>query len=238
MAGFLYFRAGTVPPTPDDIAELGLAHAFPSKSIDRCQCIANTPTGASGFVFGDTVRMAGRSVTMNMDEQKWEKLPGSELHVGYWKDAKPKPADLARAERIAGHAVKLGDGQEWIVPLVRSFDRATLKTVSTLPCYMTVDDNGDWHRGDVLEQYAHLWAVTQPIDESLMAEYVTGDEPPAGEIDIFKTVVVLLQTNYVVGPGELSLLRAFTNEGRCYAAAMASCDWPAYMANRQTPDAV
>lgn len=228
MAGFLYFKPGQLTPvTRQDIAQWGLGYAFPGPVAPRV-CTANTPTDQPGTVFADPTRVD--NIAMDMPHQaRWRKLPGSDIHVSYWLDAKPAPADLAVSPQLPGYAVALADNEQWTIPLVRRFDAVKLETVSNLPTYMECDDHGNWHRGAVLDIHAHLWDVTQPIADALLSEYVRGKPLILADNDIMRAIVALLSTNYAVGPGELTVLRAFSSEASTHAAVMAACDWPTFM---------
>lgn len=235
MAGFLYFRPHeTKPVTVPDLVALGLGYAF-TRGVHHGLCQGDTPTRSIGCVFADPERMGDRAVKMDRPNQAWRKLPKSDLWCGYWKDAPPTPADLARAQQLPGYPVKLAGGREWLIPLVRLFDQPAGKTVSNLPCAIECDDDGNWHRASTIDQYAHLWEATTPIAEAMLAQYAPreGEQPTAVDVadkDIFHAIVTLLQANYVVGPGELSLMAALTSEASTHAAVMAACDWVTFLA--------
>jgi hypothetical protein len=181
-------------------------------------------------VFADPERLGGKVLRMDMSVQEWRKLPKSDVHVGMWRDARPTPDELARVPLIAGYDIRLADAQAWKIPLVRRFDQVKLTTESALPCYMECDDDGTWRRGKVLDVHAHLWDVTAPVADALLAEYTEHTSPDVKDADIFKCVCALLAANYCVGPGELSLMQALTNEASVHAACMAACDWATFEA--------
>lgn len=230
MAGFLYYKPHQLTPVMrEDLVAWGLGYAFP-KSCAPCLCQRNTPDDSAGHVFADPERMGDFGTKMDMPNQTWRRLPKRALWVGYWNKAKPTPDDLLRSPYLPGHSVKLADGQDWIIPLVRRFDTVELVTTSSLPTYMEQDDDGNWHRGPVLETHAHLWDATQPIADALLAEYVHKQPPRVNDADIFTAIEALLGANYVVSGGELSAMRALTSEANTHAAVMAACDWPSFMA--------
>lgn len=234
MAGFLYFKPHHLNyVTRQDIEAWGVGHALP-RQVACGICNSNTPAAAPGVVFADPQLQGDRPIKMdfagNDPPQKWRKMPKSDLWIGYWTDALPTAAELIRTPHMPGFSVTLGNGQSWIIPLVRRYAPAEKKTVSNLPTYMECDDDGNWHNGPVLEVHAKLWEVTQPIADALLAEYVKGEPPTVTNEDIFNAITALLGANYLVGPGELSLMRAFTSEASTHAACMAACDWPTFMA--------
>ena len=62
------------------------------------------------------------------DEQTWLKLPAEPqaegepefVWIGWYKQRPPGPKDLVRDETIDGHRVKLGDGRDWLVPVIHA----------------------------------------------------------------------------------------------------------------------
>lgn len=229
VPGFLYFKPNyTGQVSPASIAAWGLAYAFPTSPAGSV-CMGSTPSRTPGVVFAEDVRHQGHAIGMHVDRQAWRKIPGSDLYVGYWRDHKPTPRELARPLLIPGYRVRLADDQEWQVPLVRRFDTEQLASVSNLPCYMELDEDGTWRRSRVLGVHAHLWELTQPVADALLGEYVEGRTPVVDDRAIMAALVALLQANYVVGPAELSLLEAFTSEASTHAAVMAACDWATFL---------
>jgi len=229
MAGFLYFKPNHLTPlAPADIKAWGLGYAF-TGPLAHCVCQRNTPNGQPGTVFADAHRMGELAIAMDMAQQDWRPMPGGDLYVGYWRNHKPTPEDLERPTQITGYKVKLADDQQWQIPLVRRFDVSQRTTVSNLPCYMELDEQGKWQRGQVLDVHAHLWNVTEPIADALIGEYVHGRPPVVDDEKIMAAIVSLLMANYVVSAAELSLMHAFTSEANTHAAVMSACDWPTFL---------
>jgi hypothetical protein len=230
MSGFLYFKPGKDTATLDLVKEWGLGYAF-SASVTRVKCVANSPTGTGGITFSDRNRMGESETKMDMPNQTWAKIPKSDVWVGYWNDAPPKPEELARPNQLPGYYVPLADEQKWLIPLVRRFDQDGSQFKSALPSYMDLDDDGNWVDGKVLDIHAHLWELTTPFaDELFKANAEDGYEPrnfTANELG--QTITTLLQTNYVVGPGELRLMKALTNEANTKHAILFACEVPVFL---------
>ena len=174
MAGFLYFRpAKTTPITPRVSMSWASATRFRA-GVTHGVAMGNTPTGTAGSVFGDPTLHGERTVRIDMAEQLWEPIPKTKLWVGMWTDARPTPAELAHTPQLAGYNARLGDGQEWTIPLVRRLDQATFQSVSNLPTYLKCDADGNWHRGPVVQQHAHLWEMTAPIADGALGRIRRG----------------------------------------------------------------
>jgi hypothetical protein len=231
MSGFLYFKPGASAVSIESVKEWGLGYAFDTR-VAGTKCQGGTPTGAAGIVFADKQRMGEQPIRMDLANQVWGKIPGTDLHVGYWKDAPPTPDCLARGKQLPGLTVRLANDREWTIPLVRRFDRDSSELVSALPCYMTCGDDGNWVRGQVVDIHAHLWDLVTPFAQDILHQYdEDGDKQPRifSDTEICNTVTTLLQTNYVVGPGELSVIRAYAEEAATHGAILAACDFLTFL---------
>lgn len=218
MAPLLYYRAGTSGISKLDLADLGLLYAEPEKLSDRG--VARGPDGRSGCVFWCGPRM---SFTPDIKwtyyapaEQTWTRISES-VWAGIWTVNPPKPADLERRDMIRGHLVRLGDDNDWLIPVAR---RITAEPA--LPRAMTWD--GDtWQVGDVLPRYRELWDFAVKIHDCIVG---TEDGAPTLE-DECNMAAKTIGYNYRVGMGEISLLGLLTtqNEGEVLKALI---DWPTF----------
>lgn len=228
MSGFLYFRPGqTRNVTREDVTEWGLAYAF-ERSPLSCMCMANTPTGGAGVVFADPSRQGEGRVKMDLAAQEWRKMPRAglpEIYCGYWRDAAPTPQDLARAKQLPGYSIPLADGHQWTIPVVRLFDEFAGHLTSNLPCYLDVDEQGRPVNGQPLSAYAHLWELTAPFAEQMLAE----DSKESTTEQIADAACALLQTNYVVDWPEIAAAKALTNQQMIHNIVAVAIDWPTYL---------
>jgi hypothetical protein len=234
MSGFLYFRAKhTRTVAPQDLKSWGLSYAFEA-GVQSCVCQNNTPTKSSGIVFGEVARHGDGRVKMDMEAQEWRKMsrPGQEdVYIGYWKDAPPRPADLARKNQLGGYTVPLADGHKWLCPLVRYFDEGAGELKTNLPSYLEVDDAGELVPGQVIPLYAHLWELTAPFVEQMLSDTEEGPEVSRSEIN--KAAQALLQTNYVIGANEIAHGHFLTTEQMTHNIVAVSIDWPTYLKWRE-----
>lgn len=206
MAGFLYFTPTSMSPSLGKVREWGLGYAFASPPLCR-EVQGATPNGEKGYVFGDSKRVGDR---VKLGEgQTWRKIPGregmQEVWVGYWNDAKPTPADLARSEQLAGYALKLADGNEWQVPVVRAYDVDAGLVVPLLPTLYDLDDKGQLTKGEIAAAHRWLWDLTEPAWKAMIVE---GDMSDQAMLSI---AAKLIGANYAVDVVELAaMLQVFS----------------------------
>lgn len=229
MASFLYFVSGvTTPVTPALIEQYGLGYAF-TGTPENSATNGNSPSGVPGCVFVDSTRQEGRTAGYHPDRQTWRELPAADnrppLWLGYWTDAKPTPAQLARTELLDGPELLLADGNRWQVPIVRSYDEVSRTYQCELPAYLDYDAAGRPVRGEVIEKHRRLWELTAPIASRHFADGSEGEDGSEAEAEqqLYAAVVALLQANYVVDLPELVQLRAIADEASLATAALVSC---------------
>jgi hypothetical protein len=225
MPGFLYFAPNcTKTVTRDDVKAWCLDYAF-TATPTSVVCLSNTPTGGAGVIFADEKRLGEYTVGMNLEEQEWRKIPKSDCYVGYWKVAPPVPEDLLRTPQLPGYLVPLG-GQEWTVPVTARFDETRKQLVTALPCYVQLDEQGNWNEGDVLSVHEQLWNIGQPFRDDLMRRLVEGGDPTDfTRQELFDAAVSYLQANYVVSAAELSMMKTFTTDSAVHGAILAANDY-------------
>lgn len=230
MAGFLYFVSSDLPSI--DAKAAGLGYAM-QDSVETREA-ASGPGGRRGVVMYDPKRHEGKRIGYYRDQQTWRKLPADaglpERWIGYWSDAPPTPDSLKREKMIRGASMRLADGHQWQIPIVRRFDDAAQKWESELPTYLDYDDNGRIVTGSVREEYASLWDATAPIADREFAA-AAGESPEAladCNQKLYGAVVALLQANYVVALPELIVMRTL-DEGTPSLVALASCRYDTLM---------
>ena len=232
MAGFLYFLSGTRRPmTAEAVRELGLGHILDGDGATSYrEAQGNTPSGAPGVTFAAASRH-DRDVALAPGKQTWRRLPktigGGNVWLGYWDDAKPTPSDLARAKQLPGPTVELADGHRWMVPLVLSLDLQAERYETALPTRWDFDDDGNWVRGAVGDEYAALWDAATPFADERF-EMAAGREVARVEMDeqrLLACVTTLLQANYAVGQAELVMLGALADDQSTALVPLLACDF-------------
>lgn len=217
MAGFLFFLEGEPRQINlTHLAELGVGHLFDASCQCRTMPTSHTPTGRPGSLFAQQDKHAeGFVIDYDPDAQHWlcdeqgdpMPLPGTNVYIGLLVADPPTSADLLRKKTLPGTPIELLAGGEWIVPTVRRFDALTAGWQSALPCYVGMDRTGRPTRGRTLQQYAHLWDVTEPICAAMLAMR-TGEGSGPTDQEFTDAAVTLLQANYLVDLATLVLLDA------------------------------
>ncbi len=112
---------------------LGRVLAEPSKAPAVTSTIG--PGGSACLLLGNV--KAGQ-LRYKPDVQQWMKSYNQEYYIGFYLEDPPKPAELARKKQLAGHAVELGGGYEWLIPVARKFAEG-----SVLPVSLGIGKNGE-----------------------------------------------------------------------------------------------
>jgi len=215
MVGFLYEADGARSSIDlDGIAAIGLGYAF--ENAPECsECLRESPLGGRGLIFADSKRTGGKRTGWYPEQQTWRELPEIDGQprraIGYWNEAKPTPADLARSTMLPGLLVRLADEQMWQVPTVREYDEGSNEWRCELPCLFDYNGKGELVRGLPLPAHKHLWDVTAPVASILFG---AGDDATSvTDQQMCDVAVALLQANYVISLPELVVLGALSDNG-------------------------
>lgn len=191
----LYYVAGRSTMNRAQAVELGLGYAAGPGS---CSSVATSsgPDGQAGVVFS-----FGGTRVHRADAATWEEHYALEgVWVGFDPASPPAPEDLEREAVIKGHAVTLGDGRQWIVPVARK-----ISGDSGLPCRLRMTRDG-WVVGDVSDaQHRALFDRACEIWDMLRDGSVTLED----ECDL---AAIALGMNYRVCAAEISTLGLFTTQ--------------------------
>lgn len=234
MAGFLYYLPDRTGPgvTRAMLDGLGLSHAFERQPAVRG--VVTGPAEKPGVILVDDQRV--ERIGYHREAQHWEPVPGSEAWIGYYLDAKPGPADLARGKQLDGASVELGDGNQWLIPIARSAATADdgIAWHVNVPRGMALGADGKWAMGSVLERYRGLWDLCVGYLEVRIGssegtrKQIGGREVVEVDFnqfpDLATAATAVLGHNYVVGPAEASALGLWTTD-TITAVMDAASDW-------------
>jgi hypothetical protein len=233
MAGFLYYIGGLEDEV--DAAALrarltsaGLGYAFPDTRIERVGC-AMGPDGGRGLV----VARSGMGVDVGyypLAGQQWHKsvkapaawvgaaagkrtVADDVVGVGvYASGLDIGPHDLLRDDAVGGCAVELGDGQQWLVPVVHACLDGQWQPTA-LPRRSRLNAQGRWELGDVLPRYeaidrvAREWLAKRSEAITRSADAERGGGTVTIEVDdVHVGAVELLAANYRIGSVEVAML--------------------------------
>jgi hypothetical protein len=246
MAGLMYYLPGhTAGVTEETLRGRQLGHLLESEpqGIDTA-AIVNGPDGAAGTIVAIQPRANGAAPApmvrgYQATEQTWQRVPGRTFWIGWQTSAPPRPVDLQRSDRFAGHDVRLHDRQRWHVPVVRM-----AQGDCAMPRAYQLDEHGN-ARLQPMPEYAALWqqvgkayAWWYGLIDLASFRHSHGREPRDDEWnELFpdpildtegeraETALQLLALNYRVSIAEVSVLQLLTTAevGRVLQAAI---DWP------------
>jgi hypothetical protein len=221
MAGFLYYlpefdRSLRI----EDARDAGLGYAFDRGAFSASTFHASEPFGGEGVIFADPEAV---SKVGFYPGQTWRPCPGRPFWVGYYDEARPGPADLARGRQLAGHYVRLADGADWLVPVARGWsdDETNPGWFHAVPRLAAIDEAGEWISGDVVPEFRQLWELAVAYWDA-RAEAAAAVTDAGGEgaraavelrIDTFggllDAAAFALGTNYRLSKWEIAALGLF-----------------------------
>lgn len=221
----LYFIENESVGSQSLYESLGLAYALaPSASY---RAATRGPGDVAGIVVGRSTEGLG----FFSDQQEWHDFGernGRRIWCGWFKEAKPGPADLGTEHALAGHAVTLFDDRPWIVPTAiqcegGSFGRA-------LPATLRMTGDGTLVPGEVKPRYARLWQIASAFFEGLLGARVDGDALKMTLADANQQAVDVLSVNYRLSVREAYALGLFDDQFEtAFAVLRAAVDWPTFV---------
>ena len=159
------------------------------------------------------------------------RIPNPDCFVGFYSDSTPTPEELLRKDALGGHAVRLGDGNDWIIPVARGAaeESGELRYFAKVPRRLDMDENGAWISGGIAPRFAELWGVACKFWDAFTG---AGVEKTADGVavrmefnDLVDGAVMALATNYRLRATEAALL-GLLDEENCGAILRAVIDWP------------
>jgi hypothetical protein len=182
------------------------------------------PDDGPGVMYAQAPADGARDV-YRPDQQAWRRV--GPVWIGWYHDAQPGPADLARPESFTAYPARLGDGREWRIPVARTFPAGC-----PLPDCLVMDEDGHVSR-ETLAAYAHLsrhadrvWSIV--CRDNAIDSGDTTPVEPMSDREAFEICTDILAAAYRVGPEEIALLGLLTTTGRQLIYAY-FVDLPAYL---------
>jgi hypothetical protein len=194
-----YYIPGRQGATLDVLRDLGLGHAF-EEATPKGRLAGRGPDDGEGLFIAPT---DGRGLSRARTDLAWQKAPGQTWWIGTNGSGDPKA--LARDEQIDGHLVKLGDGNEWLVPVARSFARG-----SVLPESLVLGDDGVSWVGEPLERFVAISAKAESVELAFRGDLPEDAVPLDMLQEGAQIVTEALALNYRVSALEVSALRLLT----------------------------
>lgn len=219
MSGFLYFVPDlSRPASLADAAAFGLAHAFETQAdLQTVPISGRTPNGGPGALLLDLARLGAESPGYNGTTQEWRPIPNSASWVGFNRHARPTAATLARREVMDGPLVKLADGGEWRIPLLRTF-AGEEGFQPAYPLVADLDAEGNWVSGGTSPAAARMATLFDELFAAMAGE-------GASVAQALNWSCELLAINYVVSKIEVAALGLLETSAKLHAILRAATDW-------------
>jgi len=202
----------------------GVAPAFAgiesvSQQASLFECTGKGPGGGTGmFLTVVPNGVAPLRLGHYPEFQIWAERPaGADCWVAIDREHPPQPHELAIGQP-KGHSVKLGDGNTWTVPIIRSPQGGR----SQLPSDFIYDGNGN---PQIVRDPAtdRLWELAGEVWDHTV-DRANHPLMPAGSV--MELALGSLAMNYRVGRVEATLLRLF-GSANWEKVMEAVLDWPA-----------
>ena len=205
MTPLYYFPGRNRPPALADLSACGLDRTWyglgklddpPAPGPGYCHN-DHGPDNGSGLVCELAPCEGGQAnnVQRPIGELKWTPVwipsePGPVYWLGLDPLAPPTPEDLARAELVEGYALKLADGNRWIVPVAAPL--ALPQFHNALPKVLGMSASGELLR-TIRPSFADVQARADQI-----FEWIYNDAPAPPLVDQFLWASDVLALNYRV----------------------------------------
>lgn len=213
MAGFLYATPGTRgEPAADLIRELKLEYAFEGEAI-AVQLGRLGPGGGPATILAEPDLFAGHEIGYYSEPtQRWVKRHsrfGPECWVGCFTGAGvPTPRDLLRDSFHDSLRLKLGDGNEWLIP-----------SAPAMPRPMVIDENGQWAPGPLQGRALELSELAKEFVGKAMEAMAKAAEGEPARVEFRLSIsdeeaaCRFLQANYRLAETEAAMLGLFYSTG-------------------------
>jgi hypothetical protein len=202
MSGFFYFLEDTNQADTEAIESAGLSDRLPIGHIEQ-RPVSQGPSGKSGVV------LAYSGVVLYQPEtQKWRDCGG--YWLGYDKEKPPMPKDILREDALAGHLCKLGDGENWLIPICRAIQTGAFFEKGI---QFALSESGEWEER-IRPEFTKLCKDIEVLYSAFSAQYfgqeITVDD---GEnFNQFDACERALALNYRISKWEIDALSLFTQE--------------------------
>lgn len=223
MTAPIYFISGLSKPVSlDDVPSLGLGYAF-EECPQSSPISGRTPTGGPGMLVWSQKRLGQMMPAFNADKQTWRKAPGrDDLYVGFYTEAPPTPATLRKTGGMAGEAVTMGDGHEWIAPRLATWNGESGFT----PAYSLVADldaDGNWISGGASIECHGLKSLFDRLYAVML------DPGGTAASDALDFACELLAVNYAVSKTELAMLKVLKTDESLFRILTIALEWDEVM---------
>jgi hypothetical protein len=169
-----------------------------SQQVSTFELATDGPGGKTGAILTPVIAgTPSKRADYQPKFQTWQCVRADpELWIGLDNEERPGPKDLAKRDMVPGHKVRLADGNEYEVPVIRAPSRGTL-----LPQDMSYDENGEFQMG-IKAPYGELW------EKSAEAwDLIIGGKDTMPFSEILDLCLGFLGVNYRYGRYEHAVLK-------------------------------
>jgi hypothetical protein len=177
------------------------------------------PDGKRGTVFGKSSQ--GFVVQYDAGHQEWHDANG--YWIGFDKRHRPTPEVLQRKEIIGGKPLKLGDGNEWLIPQVRLINSET-----QLPSVFRKDAHSGELVSDVCPEYLEMYERASEVFNSMCEGLAETEGDSFTMNDYWSFCCDCLALNYQVNEQAVSALGLLTQQA-IGAILRTAVDWDAFV---------
>lgn len=168
--------------------------ALPVEPTTRREVITG-PDGGAGYVVADHDKHVG----YYPKKQQWRQGQNKNYWLGF--DGPVDPKDLQKKELIDGHYITLNDGNQWLIPVARSFPTGT-----RLPQVLLLGPNGE-----LISESLPAYASFSQEMERVWDVFTDPDNNEALSMEeAWKIAVNALSINYHIQGEEVSFLKILT----------------------------
>jgi len=231
VAGFFYYMPGERTLYHETLAKAGIGYAFGDAHEPKAIVggVGTGPDGAGGIILArNDVGIDPATVGYYPEGQTWQKVAGGQHWIGLATGAQygglPGPGDLEADEMLAGHFIRLGDGNDWLIPVARHF-----ATGGVPPSALTLGPDGQLVL-EPLQRYVQFSSHADRVWEDLRVKLgwikAAKDRAELTVGEGWEIAIEALALNYRVSQTEVAMLRLVTtpNMPRILEAIV---DWPA-----------
>ncbi len=230
---FLYYIPGMESPTPQDIINAGLRHAFDGQREISCQCQGPDNETHGAILYDGRVKPNDiRDVHYNPATQTWQQIPGRTAWIGWVTGQIPGPEDLERGEMLDGHLVEMADERKWLCPVARGLipSDETLQWTCELEEKIGLDKDGKIIVDGVIPKYQKLWALADTYWNVLNGAITETDDEGVALFEmenVTQSAIQCLTTNYRIDLCEMDVLGLFSIKTPAKILE-ALVDWPTF----------
>ena len=192
---FLYYIPRVAGCNGRKLSDVGLRDRFVNAGGDGFIEHGITPTIEGPEGSGVLVAIGTQPAEYAPSRQQW--LQGKAFWVGLENGFPPSPMDLVRESGFSGYEVRLLDGNNWTVPLLRRWNQDRCEHVSALPkCIRPIEGR---MREAVVPRYIQYDSMAERIWNSFVNEDSFTLE------QLFANSAELLSANYRIGVEEIGM---------------------------------